>query len=575
MAKRQIDKHTEQTATKRTPLLLNANVWVWLMAVILIIPNVWLAISEQNDFIMRLANIFLPAGIYLLITGAFKRTGVVMLCLFPVSFLCAFQIVLLYLYGESIISVDMYMNVLTTNFSEATELLGNLKIALVTVFILYLPPLFLSFVLMRRHATAGDVVRRAARRTGSVSAALGIILLITAWTTNSYCYPDRELFPYNVSQNIATAVRRTNEALQYHTTSQPFTYRAESTRPDSLREIYVYVIGETGRADNWSLYGYDRPTNPRLSKRRDLFVFPHALSEINTTHKSVPMLMSNLDSKIFGDSVAYTRSIFEAYNSSGYRTFFISNQRRNHSYIEYYGDEATNVLYLTDDGKIRPDLDLTEQLQQIIDTVTATKTFIIMHSYGSHFVYNKRYPRQMAYFKPDNNTEASRLNVSQLINAYDNTIRYTDLMLDSLISIVDRKDAVSALVYVSDHGEDIFDDSRERFLHSSPVPTYYQLRVPLLLWISPRLQKMHPEFVSALRANADCDISATGSVFHTMMQLSGLNTPYLHPQKSLISDKFTPAEHRYLNDYNESVTLGHSGLRNIDLKLLREHGFTF
>lgn len=573
------DRHTAKKPNnndrKRTSFLLNPDVWVWLLPIVMIIPNVWLAFSEHNSLVMRLANIFLPAGLYLLITGAFKRTGRVMLSMFPVCFLCAFQVVLLYLYGESIIAIDMYMNVLTTNVSEATELLGNLKIALVSVFVLYLPPLILSFVLMRRHARSGARCRRSAVLTGAGSATLGLILLIIAWSTDAYCRPERELFPYNVTANIFTASQRTSEALGYDSSSKPFSYHAVSTRPDSLREVYVFVIGETGRADHWSLFGYNRPTNPKLSVRSGLLTFTRTLSEINTTHKSVPMLMSSLDSHTFGDSVASTRSVFEAFNSSGFDTWFISNQRRNHSYIDYYGEEANNVTFLTDDGKVHPDMTFVEPLRKALNTPGSRKTFVVLHSYGSHFVYNKRYPEQMAKFKPDGNTEASQLNRSQLINAYDNTILYTDALLDSLIDVIDRKDAVSALVYVSDHGEDIFDDSRERFLHASPVPTYYQLHVPMLVWMSPAMQQRFPELSRAARANRDRDVSSTQAVFHTLIQLGGLSTPYFKPDQSLVSDKFIPATHRYLNDYNESVSLDRSGLRPEDFHQLRKHKFTY
>ena len=69
------------------------------------------------------------------------------------------------------------------------------------------------------------------------------------------------------------------------------------THSRDMREIYVVVVGETSRADNWQLYGYDRATNPRLSEREDLIVFRRPLSESNTTHKSVPMLLSPLNAK--------------------------------------------------------------------------------------------------------------------------------------------------------------------------------------------------------------------------------------------------------------------------------------
>lgn len=106
------------------------------------------------------------------------------------------------------------------------------------------------------------------------------------------------------------------------------------------------------------------------------------------------------------------------------------------------------------------------------------KLFIVLHAYGSHFNYKERYPESMSVFKPDNLTDAKYENKEYLMNAYDNTIRYTDGFLASLITLLQKMNSFSAMLYTSDHGEDIFDDNRKLFLHASPVPSYYQLHVP-------------------------------------------------------------------------------------------------
>ena len=174
----------------------------------------------------------------------------------------------------------------------------------------------------------------------------------------------------------------------------------------------------------------------------------------------------------------------------------------------------------------------------------------------------------MAHFTPDINSGAKASNKTQLINAYDNTIRYTDALLDTVIGSLDKLNVPAAIVYVSDHGEDIFDDYRERFLHSSPTPTAHQIHVPMIIWLSDEYKTSHPDIASALTNNLNKNISSTASLFHTILDLTGVKTPFYDATYSLASPQFTEHPRKYLNDYNESVPLLKSGMREPDIKVL-------
>lgn len=199
------------------------------------------------------------------------------------------------------------------------------------------------------------------------------------------------------------------------------------------------------------------------------------------------MLLSYLTPETFGDSVAHTRSVLAAFNDLGYHTAFLSNQRRNHSYIEYYGAEARTVHYISDDGGPQLDGNLLAPMRRIIETSPSNKVFIVLHTYGSHFEYNKRYPREEAVFLDDRASGASAQNRPDLVNAYDNTIVYTDKLLDEVVLALDSLDVPAVMVYTSDHGEDIFDDARGRFCTLLPLlhitscmyPCCYGLRVSM------------------------------------------------------------------------------------------------
>lgn len=554
---------------------LNPNFWIWFFPLLLIIPNILLTITEYNSVWAKITNISLPFGLYLFLMSLSKKAGRSMLLFIPILIFVILQIVLLILYGESIVAIDMYVNVLTTSISEASELLGNLWVAVVTVFAVYMPALIAAIIMRYKRRYATYKKRILQRKVSYGIIGVGGVMFVFALIFADGFAPRRELFPYNVIENMVTAIRRTNQSMHYHNTSNNFTYSPVMTRDKDLPEIYVVVIGETSRAENWQLFGYERPTNPRLSEREGLFPFSKVIAEINTTHKAVPMLLSYLTPENFGDSVAHTKSIFSAFNNLGYRTAFLSNQRRNHSYIDYFGEEAQLAEFISDIGGPSRDFNLIAPMNRIIETSTNNKVFIVLHTYGSHFEYRKRYPAEMAQFTPDVNSNASRYNRSQLINAYDNTIVYTDALLDSVIGSLDRLNMPAAMVYVSDHGEDIFDDDRERFLHSSPIPTFHQLHVPLLVWLSEEYRELYPSTAEALKDNSSKNVASTSSLFHTILDLTGVKSPFYDASYSIASDKYTEREPIYLNDYNESVPLKKSGLRQPDFEAFEKSNIRY
>lgn len=541
---------------------------MWIYPLLLAVPNVALAFTEQGPVAVKLAGIALPLGIYYIIMSSTYRTGLAVWMCLPLTFFAAFQVVLLFLYGESIIAVDMFLNVATTNVGEATELLGNLWPALTAVGLLYVLPLIWATVLLCRRARVAPGRLRPARMAGVMILAAGLAL----WWRSPGLEPTRDIFPVNVIDNMCTAVARTRATALYTQTSAGFRYGASSLRPDSLREIHVLVVGETGRADHWQLLGYNRPTNPRLSRRAGLCVFSHVLSESNTTHKSVPLALSHLTAAEYGDSIYLTRGIVSAMNEAGYRTAWLSAQARNHSLIDLFAAEADTVDFIGDEESHPHDIDLTGPLARLIAGNPAGKLFVVLHTYGSHFNYRDRYPERYARFTPDFPTEASADNRPTLINAYDNSILHTDAMLDSVICILDACRCPASLTYFSDHGEDIYDDPRGRFLHASPTPTVYQLHVPMAVWTSDSLAAIAPGLRPAMRSRRDAPVSSSASVFHTLLTLAGVDTPYLRTSLSVAAPGYRPRPALYVTDRNVGVPLGQSGLREPDfIELERRH----
>ena len=170
-----------------------------------------------------------------------------------------------------------------------------------------------------------------------------------------------------------------------------------------------------------------------------------------------------------------------------------------------------------------------------------------------------RYPRQMAHFQPDTHCEAKKENRPDLINAYDNTIRYTDLVLSGVIERLRAHGGMSAMLYTSDHGENIFDDSHKLFLHASPRASKYELHVPFLVWTSQSFQHQEPAVAQALSANRHKQAQSSRSAFHTMLNIGGISTRYLQAHMSLASLQYKPAPLLYLNDHNEAIPQAECG----------------
>lgn len=538
--------------------------------VALIIPNCVLANTEPYSVWTVEALILMPLGFYMMWSVALRRSGVMIWLAFPFIFFCAFQIVLLYLFGNSIIATDMFTNLLTTNPGEAGELLGNIYPSVVLVCVIYLPLLWLA----AREIGHKRYITRTARMniglTGAALFAVGLLALWPAYHVSEERHVLRdEIFPLNIMYNLGLSGSEFRKSYNFRKTSEGFTYEAERTAEAPGREVYVYIIGEASRAMNWQLYGYGRETNPLLSGVGDLVVFRDVLTQSNTTHKSVPLILSSVATGEHEE--LYRRKGLPAlFNEAGFDTWFISNQSPQGAMIDHLAHDARHVIYIRSP---RHDMQLLDEMRKVLERSTSQKLLFVLHCYGSHFSYHQRYPREFAHFQPDNDVAIARQHRPMLVNAYDNSIRYTDYFLAQTIDYLrSLKGTSSALLYCADHGEDLIDDDRERFLHASPTTTAYQLYVASLAWFSEDYRTHFPEKAAAAEANETAP-ATTHALFHTMTDMASIRGRFLSTKVSLVSPDFDrTAPRRYLNDHNEAVPFRKTGLRHEDMEVFRRYG---
>lgn len=543
--------------------------------VALLLPNIALCYTECLTPWACGVNVLLPLSLYMLFFSAAKRPGKMIWWAFIFVFFAAFQLVLLYLFGTGVIAVDMFLNLVTTNPGEAMELLDNLAPAVVGVFVVYLPLLILGGVNIRRDSRLSVSFQQRVRHWAMQIGAIGLFCLLASYLMVDDYRMRNQLYPANICYNLYLAFERNAASENYKEASQNFKFEAKSERSLDAPEVYVMVVGETARAHNFSLYGYPRDTNPLLSKTQGIKAFPNVTTQSNTTHKSVPMLLSAASAEDF-ERLFHEKGILAAFKEAGFHTVFISNQLPNHSFIDFLGEQADEHYFLKKEDALQGnhyDEDLLQKLDEILPLADASssahyryrKLFVVLHSYGSHFNYQERYPRSFAYFKPDSRSEAKSENRRDLLNAYDNTIRYTDYILHGIIERLQKWEGIqtktdgvygqpiSAMLYTSDHGENIFDDDRHLFLHAAPKASDYELHVPFIIWTSEGFSKQYPDILKALGENRSKQVQSSLSAFHTMLGIGGIQTHYRQDEYSVASDKYHPVKLLYLDDHDEAI----------------------
>lgn len=558
---------TNLKKTATSPLFL------YLYAVLsLAVPNVVLCFVEPTTLLAAVAGIITPVAAYALLMAMSANVGRNVWALFLLVFFAAFQLVLVYLYGGGAIAVDMFLNLVTTNPGEVLELLDNLLPAVLGVFVLYIPLLAIAAWQWRKGCLLHKEMLGRLRRVSAWMLGAGVAMTVACCAAygradvqkgrKAYSVTD-DMYPVNVFYNLGLAVRESRLSATYEERVADFSFHARPTHAKDSAEVYVLVIGETSRSQNWQLYGYHRPTNPALSKEPGLMVFSRVRSQSNTTHKSVPMLLTAATASDH-DRLYREKGLIAAFREAGFHTVFLSNQLRNHSYIDFLGSEANESLFIREaqsagGEEAINDRNLIPYLQKAL-SAGHKKLLLVLHTYGSHFSYRDRYARSEARFLPDTPTEAKPQNRPSLLNGYDNTIIATDRLLATVIAMLRTNHCAAAMLYTSDHGENIFDDERRLFLHASPRPSRYDTDVPLILWASPEYASQHPAVINGLRSNLRKGVQTSASVFPTMLSLGGVSVKASPDSLSLANPRYRLGTRLYLDDHNRAVPLSMYGI---------------
>ena len=288
------------------------------------------------------------------------------------------------------------------------------------------------------------------------------------------------------------------------------------------KAVVVLVIGESARKANFQLYGYQRKTNPLLSKMADLKVYQATSCATYTTAGTKAILEPK-----------NTDDLYELLPNYAFRTGVDVAWRTSN-----WGEPPIHVdEYLTNDqlGEQYPDEDfrydaiLMKNLRERIASSQKDKVLIVLHTSTSHGPkYVDKYPKEFEVFKPvARNVEEGEKNNAMLINAYDNTILYTDYLLSSLINTLrSMSDWKSAMIFVSDHGESLGEN--KVFMHGLPMKLApkVQYEIPFLVWTSEDFRTYKP--VSGGQHPSAVELPAVLEqhyVFHSVLNLLSIQSP--------------------------------------------------
>ena len=292
-------------------------------------------------------------------------------------------------------------------------------------------------------------------------------------------------------------------------------------------EVYVWVIGESARPANWSLFGYARETTPRLGATSGLLAFPDMMTTAPHTSVAVPSMLS-LRPITDWSSVQAEQSIVGAFNEAGFKTYWLSMQDADSwsGIIPQVAAEAKRRRY----GR-GFDGELLDEFGKILqDAPRGGKLFIVLHTKGSHFNFARRYPPEFARFSTPGGTQRDKM-----IDTYDNSILYTDWLLAELINMLAHRNTQATLLYASDHGENLLDDDRKLFGHA--LGTQYDLPAAAFMWFSDGTRRSHPEQIRNAEQHAAAPLSLS-NLPHSLLELAGIQAKGLDPKMSLFSPRF-------------------------------------
>ena len=468
-------------------------------------------------------------------------------------------------------SEETLASIFLTNYYELTELIKGNALAFIFGLILFLTTVIISFKLKKSFSLNKKIKKVIFIFTLSVFLVLYVRNVYAAVKLNdnsdeifglanySLKVQLNKVFPLDVLMKLNKAYIGIQKKKNYKNTIKDFKF--SSIKKDTLQqqEIYVLIIGETARKHNFSLYGYDRKTSPNLDTISNIYPFKNVSTNANLTSLSIPFILTRATPN--NPEIKYTEpAVINAFKEAGFKTYWVSNQSVGvgsvfgfyASLVDVYKNTSVSLDAANYDETLFP------VFENVLKDKSSNKKFIVIHTLGSHFRYNYRYPETFNKYKPSLSRGLSLENTSdiskkeELINSYDNSILYTDYVISNFIHQLKDQNAISYLYYISDHGENLYDDERNKLMHGYINVTNFEIEIPLIIWTSKEYNRFYQNKTLELKNHLNSKINSVNT-FHTLIDMANIGYPLENKSKSFANKKFDSLQKRYFYRSNKTV----------------------
>lgn len=430
------------------------------------------------------------------------------------------------------ITKEQLQNVMQTDFHEVKDLL-SLQLLVYGVQFLFIPLFVLAFIKIKTNRFLSSLYQKIIFSFIALFI-VGVGLFSFYGQYAPIFREHRELkgqiSPLNLISNGTSYFKK-----QFTQGKQPLvTYGTDARFVGHTEQpkVMVLIVGETGRAQSFSLNGYDRPTNPTLTQL-DLANFTAASSCGTQTSVSVPCMFSGMPRKNYDESLASHREgLLDIAKRAGYEVTWIDNN----SGCKGACDRIQHVIIPENDPEYKQWCEggecydevllqgLSRYLKQLDFTHLKQNQLIVLHQVGSHGpAYYKRYPKEFEKFTPVCATNSiQKCTHEQLINTYDNTIIYTDYIIHSVVKQLQALPIATSMFYLSDHGESTGENGM--YLHGAPyvIAPKEQTHIPMMIWLSDQWPNKGQQ-MACLKAKAH-DVVGQDNLFPTVLGMLDITT---------------------------------------------------
>ncbi len=439
---------------------------------------------------------------------------------------------------------EMIDNILGTNPAEAFDLIST-KPFLYLVLLGIVPSLFVYKIRITKQGLKQAIIFRISTIAVALCIAISSMFIFGDYYASYIRKHTRLRFYANPTYYIYAAIKHPFENPDV-TNTQLKTLGKDAKIPDSDtdRDMIILVVGETARADHFSLNGYARKTNPLL-ENANVISFGNTWACGTSTGVSVPCIFSIYDHDHYLNGKANAvENMLDVLQRAGVNILWLDNNSDSKGvalrvpFINYRTEDNNPIC----DVECR-DVGMLSNLQTYIDQHPKGDIFIILHQMGNHGpAYYKRYPKEFEKFTPTCQTsQLEDCSLEEINNAYDNAILYTDYFLSKTINLLKQNEDKfeTAMLYVSDHGESLGENNM--YLHGMPymLAPAEQTHIPMVMWLSKNFDKDEID-LSALRKQSNNKYSHD-NVFHTILGLFEVET-------SIYDSKMDIIKHRAQNE---------------------------